>query len=127
MFSNLPVYYMSLSRMPQGIVKELNKIQSAFLWGGIDLKRRIHLVKWKDASVSKKLGGLGIRNTKTVNENLLAKWWWRLRYCFMEVIDFLKLMVEDGLLSSWLVILAQGFGVIFYQWHNLTPGFLIFF
>lgn len=57
--SNLPVYYMSLFRMPQGIAKELNKIQSVFLWGGTDLKRRIHLVKWKDASMSKKLGGLG--------------------------------------------------------------------
>lgn len=75
--SNLPVYYMSLFRMPQGIVKELNKIQSAFLWGGSDLKRMIHLVKWKDVSVSKKLGGLGIRNIKSVNECLLAKWWWR--------------------------------------------------
>ncbi|XP_028127335.1 uncharacterized protein LOC114323862 [Camellia sinensis] len=59
LLSNLPIYYMSLFRMPQGIVKKLNKIQSAFLWGDNDLKRRIHLVKWKEATVSKKLGGLG--------------------------------------------------------------------
>ncbi|XP_028083239.1 uncharacterized protein LOC114284511 [Camellia sinensis] len=31
--SNLPVYYMALFKIPQGIAKEIDKIQSAFLWG----------------------------------------------------------------------------------------------
>ncbi|XP_028091455.1 uncharacterized protein LOC114291784 [Camellia sinensis] len=50
--SNLPVYYMALFKMPQGIAKEIDKMLLAFLWGDIDLKRKLHLVKWKEVTVS---------------------------------------------------------------------------
>ena len=43
--SNLPVYYLSLFKMPAGIAKEIERIQAAFLWRGPDLMRRLHLVK----------------------------------------------------------------------------------
>lgn len=31
--SSLPVYYLSLFKMPEGVARELDKIQAAFLWG----------------------------------------------------------------------------------------------
>lgn len=31
---NLPIYFMSLFKMPSCVVNELEKIQSRFLWGG---------------------------------------------------------------------------------------------
>lgn len=51
--SSLPVYYLSLFKMPVGVAKEINKIQSTFLWGGLDLKRKVHLVKWDNVTLSK--------------------------------------------------------------------------
>ncbi|CAL5432957.1 unnamed protein product [Camellia sinensis] len=75
--SSIPVYYLSLFKLPEGIAKELDKIQASFLWGGPDLKRKIHLVKWSEVTKSIKQGGLGVRRIRDVNLCLLLKWWWR--------------------------------------------------
>ncbi|XP_028079407.1 uncharacterized protein LOC114281149 [Camellia sinensis] len=40
--SSLPIYYLSLFKIPVGVAKEIEKMQSAFLWGGSDLKRKVH-------------------------------------------------------------------------------------
>ncbi|XP_028118943.1 uncharacterized protein LOC114316485 [Camellia sinensis] len=75
--SALPVFYLSLFRMPEGVAKELKKIQANFLWGGSELKRKIHMIKWEDMLKSMDEGGLGIRNLRVANKCLLIKWWWR--------------------------------------------------
>ncbi|XP_028080976.1 uncharacterized protein LOC114282492 [Camellia sinensis] len=49
-------------RLPRSVAKEIDKIQVAFLWGDSAVKRKVHLVKWKDLTKDKKHGGLGIRN-----------------------------------------------------------------
>ncbi|GFY80587.1 hypothetical protein Acr_01g0003960 [Actinidia rufa] len=74
---SLPLYYMSIFKMPEGVIKSIESIQSRFLWGGSDLKRKIHLVAWSKLHQSKICGGLGIRDIKLLNEALLLKWWWR--------------------------------------------------
>ncbi|CAL5401403.1 unnamed protein product [Camellia sinensis] len=51
--------------------------KARFLWGGSELKKKIHLVKWEEVTKTKHLGGLGIKKLKEVNDCLLAKWWWR--------------------------------------------------
>ncbi|GFS28866.1 hypothetical protein Acr_00g0004350 [Actinidia rufa] len=45
--NNLPIYYMSLFKMPAGVIKKLESIQANFLWGSSDLKRKI--LFWKDS------------------------------------------------------------------------------
>ena len=75
--SSLPTYYLSLFKMPEGVAKEIEKIQAAFLWGGNDLKRKVHLVKWVDITKLANQGGLGIRRIRDVNTCLLLKWWWK--------------------------------------------------
>ncbi|CAL5410995.1 unnamed protein product [Camellia sinensis] len=75
--SSLPIYYLSLFKMPEGVAKEIERIQSTFLWGGNDLKRKVHLVKWGEAAKSINQGGLGIRRIRDVNACLLLKWWWK--------------------------------------------------
>ncbi|XP_028113696.1 uncharacterized protein LOC114311727 [Camellia sinensis] len=75
--SSLPVYFLSLFRVPEGIAKEIDQIQAAFLWGGPDLKRTLYLVKWSEVTKSIKQGGLGIKRIRDVNVCLLLKWWWR--------------------------------------------------
>lgn len=75
--SNLPIYYLSLFRIPTGVAKEIERMQSAFLWGGSDLRRKVHMVRWEVVTKNKKLGGLGLRKMSTFNQCLLLKWWWR--------------------------------------------------
>lgn len=41
------------------------------------MRRKIHLVSWKEVCLSKFQGGLGVRNLREVNDCLLLKWWWR--------------------------------------------------
>ncbi|XP_028067002.1 uncharacterized protein LOC114269851 [Camellia sinensis] len=50
--SSLPVYYISLFKMPEGVAHEFQKIKAAFLWNGNDLKRKVHLVKWLEVTKS---------------------------------------------------------------------------
>ena len=57
--SNLPIYIMSLFRMPRGVSSRLEKIQRDFLWGSSSTKRKIHLIKWKDVCLSRGGGGGG--------------------------------------------------------------------
>lgn len=75
--SNLPIYFLSIFKMPKGVAKALVKIQSNFLWGGSDAKRSVHLVNWTEVTKSKNQGGLGVRDLGEMNECMLLKWWWR--------------------------------------------------
>lgn len=75
--SSLPVYFLSLFKMLVGIARSIDKIQSNFLWGGTELRRKIHLVSWKEACLSKLQRKLGVKNLRKVNDFLLIKWWWR--------------------------------------------------
>lgn len=59
------------------MARELEKIEAAFLWGGNNLKRKVHLLKWVEASKSIDQGGLGIRRIRDINTCLLLKWWWK--------------------------------------------------
>ncbi|KAI7979697.1 putative ribonuclease H protein, partial [Camellia lanceoleosa] len=53
--SNLPIYYLSLFRIPTGVAKEIERMQSSFLWGGSDLRRKIHMVRWDVVTKNKNL------------------------------------------------------------------------
>ncbi|XP_028123599.1 uncharacterized protein LOC114320724 [Camellia sinensis] len=73
--SSLPVYYLSLFKIPVGVAREFEKLQARFLWGVSELKRKLHMVKWEDITKSVEQGGLGIRRVRVVNDCLLVKWW----------------------------------------------------
>ena len=66
--SNLPTYVRSLFRLPRKVKIRLEKIQRDFLWGGGNLERKIHLVKWDIVFSSKVKGGIGIRNLSKFNK-----------------------------------------------------------
>ncbi|XP_058217454.1 uncharacterized protein LOC131328533 [Rhododendron vialii] len=41
---NLPLFYMSLFKMPISVARKLEKLQRQFLWGDTEEKRRLHMV-----------------------------------------------------------------------------------
>ena len=76
-FECVCVYQMSLFRMPKSVARRLEKLQRDFLWGGRNLERKAHLVKWEVVCGNKEKGGLGIRKLTLLNKALLGKWIWR--------------------------------------------------
>lgn len=99
--SALPVYYMSLFNMLEGVAKEIDRIQSSFLWGDSEHNRKLHLVSWSKVCMSMKQGGLGIKNIRLANESLLLKWWWRYGQ-------------EDDAL--WKLVICEKYGSIRERW-----------
>lgn len=73
----LPTYVMSLFPMPAKVEERLDKLRRDFLWWGNKEGKGIHLVKRQTAQLSKKAGGLGIKNLGLQNKCLLSKWLWR--------------------------------------------------
>ncbi|GKV49125.1 hypothetical protein SLEP1_g55890 [Rubroshorea leprosula] len=76
--SSLPLFLMSMFLIPKGVVKKLDSIRRAFLWGGNDEKRVINWVGWENVCKSKEEGGLGVKNLRTFNLALMGKWRGRL-------------------------------------------------
>ena len=72
--SSLPIYYLSLFRMPQKVSARLERIQRQFLWGGSDHDKKISLVKWATVCIDKRKGGIGIKSFSSMNKALLSKW-----------------------------------------------------
>ena len=75
--SCLPIYFMSLFRLPRRVRLRLEQIQRDLLWGGGNMDKKSHLVKWSTVCVNKRNRGLGVRDLSILNRALLCKWIWR--------------------------------------------------
>ena len=78
--TSMSIYQMSLFRMPKVVARRLEKLQRDFLWGGRNLERNTHLVKWEVVCTDKEKGGLGIRKLALLNKALLGRWIWRFAF-----------------------------------------------
>ncbi|KAL6314020.1 hypothetical protein AAG906_011754 [Vitis piasezkii] len=76
--ASMPIYHMSLFRMPKSVARRLDKVQRDFLWGGGSEVKKAHLIKWEAICEDKSKGGLGLRKLVLLNKALLGKWVWRL-------------------------------------------------
>ncbi|XP_058766322.1 uncharacterized mitochondrial protein AtMg00310-like [Vicia villosa] len=76
--SSLAIFTLSLYNIPKKVAKKITSIQSKFLWGGVEERRRIHWVKWEDVTLPLNKGGLGVKNIVLFNLALLNKWRWRI-------------------------------------------------
>ncbi|KAJ9698913.1 hypothetical protein PVL29_007804 [Vitis rotundifolia] len=75
--ANMPIYHLSLFRMPKIVAKRLKKLQRDFLWDGGHLERKVHLINWEVVCTQKEKGGIGLRKITFLNKALLGKWVWR--------------------------------------------------
>lgn len=95
------VYYMSLFKIPEGVAKEIDRIQSSFLLCDSQHNKKLHLVSWSKVCMSMKQGDLGIKNIRLANDSLLLKWWWRYGQ-------------EDDAL--WKLVICEKYGFIEGKW-----------
>ena len=76
--NSLPVYFMSLFRMPKTVAAKIVKLQRRFFWCGRDTNSKCcPTVKWSEIELPREMGGLGVGNMLHKNLILLFKWWWR--------------------------------------------------
>ncbi|KAJ9707979.1 hypothetical protein PVL29_000172 [Vitis rotundifolia] len=78
--ASIPLYLLSIVRIPKAIAKRLEKLQRDFLWGGAISEGKAHLISWEVVCSQKEKGGLGIRKIDLLNKALLGKWIWRFAY-----------------------------------------------
>ena len=75
--ASMPLYQISLFRIPKSVAWRLEKLQRDFLWGGGNLERKVYLVNWEVVCTEKEKEGLGLRKFVPLNKALLGKWIWR--------------------------------------------------
>ncbi|GKB58295.1 RNA-directed DNA polymerase, eukaryota [Tanacetum coccineum] len=73
----VPLYTMSLYKVPKGVLLEMESIRSNFFKGGDQLDKKITWVAWDKVLSSKKKGGLGVSSLFALNRGLILKWVWR--------------------------------------------------
>ncbi|GJT99217.1 RNA-directed DNA polymerase, eukaryota [Tanacetum coccineum] len=72
-----PIYYMSIFKVPKGVLKTMESIRSKFFNGVDSSDRKISWVAWDNVLASKLNGGLGVSSFFVLNRALLLKWVWR--------------------------------------------------
>ena len=73
--SAIPIYWLSVFKMPTKIRMRIDKLRRRFLWyGGDSVRKKYCLVSWEAVCKSKNQGGLGILDLSRLNQSLLAKW-----------------------------------------------------
>ncbi|KAL4278182.1 hypothetical protein GQ457_03G030870 [Hibiscus cannabinus] len=74
--SSLPIYFLSLFKIPKTVNLTISKLIARFLWGLVDNKA-IHWVRWEVLCSPSECGGLGLVDFEVKNRALLNKWLWR--------------------------------------------------
>ena len=85
----IPIYFLSLFKINQGMADRIERIQRIFLWSGMGEKNKLSLVNREVVYKPKEKGGLGVRRLKDLNKALVAKVGWRLG---KSTVDWSKIM-----------------------------------
>lgn len=96
--ASLPLYLFSMFKAPKKVLREIEKLQRLFLWGGNEEQKKMSWVKWSQVCKPKHKGGLGIKNLYLFNLALLAKWRWRL--------------LNGNNSDTWMRVLVERYGCV---------------
>ena len=108
--SSLPIYFLSLFRMPKLVCERLERIQKEFLWGGDNLEKKPNLVNRKTVCTEKKKGSLRVRILSLFNKALFCKWSWQF---------------ANEIHALWRLVVNRKFGEVEGGWStsNIRGGF----
>ncbi|MDV3188705.1 MAG: hypothetical protein Q8834_02660, partial [Candidatus Phytoplasma australasiaticum] len=73
----IPTYMMSVFPVPENVIQRIDALRRNFLWQGLEDKKKFHLIKWEEVLISRKEGGMGVRNMRKQNRSLMLKWLWK--------------------------------------------------
>ncbi|GJX02021.1 RNA-directed DNA polymerase, eukaryota, reverse transcriptase zinc-binding domain protein [Tanacetum coccineum] len=76
--SRLGIYYMSLFKVLELVLKALERLRAEFFWGSDSSSKKLAWINWNQVLASLERGGLGVESLKSFNLALLLKWRWRL-------------------------------------------------
>lgn len=76
--SSIALYCMGFYNLQDSVHKQMHSIRAKFLWQGAKEKFRYHMAKWEMVCRPKDQGGLGIIDTRIINDCLLVKWIWKI-------------------------------------------------
>ncbi|KAJ4818941.1 RNA-directed DNA polymerase (reverse transcriptase)-related family protein [Rhynchospora pubera] len=77
--SSIPIFFMSVFRLPSWVINSIDKLRRSFLWGHFGTSNRgLNLLAWDRVCMPKNLGGFGVLNLRLLNTSLLLRWLWRL-------------------------------------------------
>ena len=76
--SNQPNYTMTFYSLKEETHRKIDSIRARFFWRGANDNFKYHMVKWDAMCRPKDYGGLGVLNTRLMNDCLLSKWFWRM-------------------------------------------------
>lgn len=71
--SQLAIYWAHLFYLPAPVIKKMKTFAANFLWGGKTYQSKFHLIKMDSIAKSKKLGGWGLLDMRTMGNSLLCK------------------------------------------------------
>jgi hypothetical protein len=82
---------MSTFMLPTGIIKEIDKIRRRFLWHGhkeSTTERYINPIAWEMVTRPKHMGGMGVKDLKSMNQALMAKhiWNWNTKETALHIL-----------------------------------------
>jgi hypothetical protein len=76
--SSIPTYLMCFYHLTDGQHRELDSIRGRFFWQGGGPTFKYHMAKWECLATPREYGGLGIIDTRRLNDCLLIKWIWKI-------------------------------------------------
>lgn len=110
--NNLPLYYLSMFKLPITVAKKLISIQLKFFWGSNESQNKLATIAWKELEAPKELGGLGFGSLILKNLGLLLKWWWRFGLdkasLWKRIVQSINRIPSNFLKPSDLPIFKQG-------------------
>ena len=77
-FTAIPLFYLSIFKAPAAVCNSIRSIQRKFLWEWGRQNKSISWVSWDNVCKPLQEGGLGVKEIRSFNSALLAKWKWRL-------------------------------------------------
>nr|GFA68547.1 RNA-directed DNA polymerase, eukaryota, reverse transcriptase zinc-binding domain protein [Tanacetum cinerariifolium]GFB07369.1 RNA-directed DNA polymerase, eukaryota, reverse transcriptase zinc-binding domain protein [Tanacetum cinerariifolium] len=78
MLGSVGIYYFSILKALEMVIKSLESLHANFFWGSHESSKKLSWVKWSNTLASFDKGGLGVGSLSDFNKALLLKWRWRL-------------------------------------------------